>query len=70
MARVTNVNETKVTIIMMPVIWQIPAVDDGAITAGPALKLREEIKVTNAAHFEEIPRRKLGISQYEKNSPA
>lgn len=69
-ARVTNVNEAKITIIHEACHLANPNVDDKGYYGGAGFEAaKEEIKVTNAAHFEEIPRRKLGISQYEKILP-
>jgi hypothetical protein len=64
-AQVTNENEAKVTIIHESCHLANPAVDDkGYYGSGGFESVDENTKITNAAHYEEIPRRKLGISKY------
>jgi len=64
-AKVTNVKEAKITIIHEASHLADASVDDlGYYNSNAFEGMSEAEKVTNAAHFEEIPRRKLGASEY------
>lgn len=65
--KVTNEKEAKVTIIHEASHLADPSVTDEGRYYGTAgfEAASETEKVTNAAHYEEIPRRKLGTSEYK-----
>jgi hypothetical protein len=63
--RVTDEKEAKITIIHESAHLANAAVDDkGYYGSGGFESVDEQTKITNAAHYEEIPRRKLGIRKY------
>jgi hypothetical protein len=64
-AKVTDVDEAKTTIIHEATHLADGSVGDKGYYGTPGFEaMSENDKVTNAAHYEEIPKRKLGKSQY------
>lgn len=67
-AKVTDEKSAKITIIHESSHLADSSVEDKGYYGTPGFEsAREERKITNAAHYEEIPRRKLGKSNF-KNS--
>jgi hypothetical protein len=66
-AQVTNVNDAKITIVHESCHLANPSVsDDGDYYGLNGFEgATEEVKVANAAHYEEIPRRLLALSDYK-----
>ncbi len=64
-AKVTNPNEAKITILHEACHLADTSVDDKGYYGSSGFEaMSEDDKVTNAAHFEEIPKRILGTSTY------
>lgn len=65
-ASVVDVNETKATIVHESTHLAEDSVKDKGYYNSPGfLTLSDLTKATNAAHYEELPRRALGISKYD-----
>lgn len=66
-AQVEDPKETKATVIHEASHFANPSVDD-QVYYGRAgfFELDEDKKIANAAHYEELPRRELGVSKFDK----
>jgi hypothetical protein len=63
--KVIDAKESKITLIHEAAHLADPSVDDHGYYGTPNFEaLGEDVKVGNAGHYEELPRRKLGTSSY------
>jgi hypothetical protein len=68
-AQVDDLNETKATVIHESAHLSNKTVDDQVYYASPGFFEADEAKkVANAAHYEELPRREMGISKFDKKT--
>jgi|GEM_PF-2003020 len=68
-AQVTNEKETKATVIHEAAHLSDSSVDDQVYYAKPGFfEADEATKIANAAHYEELPRREMGTSSFDKKT--
>lgn len=68
-AQVTNPSEAKATLIHEASHLSSSSVDDQVYYGNPGFfELDEAKKVANAAHYEELPRREMGTSKFDKKT--
>ena len=68
-ARVADLNETKATVIHEASHLANPSVDDHIYYGEPGFfELDDATKVANAAHYEELPRREMATSSFDKKT--